>query len=706
MPNNSLVILLLLLPILGFVIEAFLGKQIVKSSGESGKRLLGAVAVLVVVGSFAAAVKLAIDLAGNDPSMRSQMVTLAPWINLAGLKVPFEFLIDPLSITMALIVTGVGALIHLYATGYMVKDKDYSRFFTYMNLFIFSMLVLVTAGNLVVMFIGWEGVGLCSYLLIGFWYSDHANAKAANKAFIVTRIGDVGFMLGIFMLFTLIIGQVGSGASDGRTLSFDNLIDTLPGVMHSHPSVAVIIALLFFLAAVGKSAQFPLYFWLPDAMAGPTPVSALIHAATMVTSGVFLLNRLYLIYEAAPIAAAVVTIIGAFTAIFAALIAFSQTDIKKVLAYSTVSQVGYMFVACGAGGFSAGIFHLATHAFFKALLFLGAGAVIHSMAHNQDMRNYGKLAKYLPITAITMFIAFLAISGIPFFAGYYSKEAIFSASVGGSFAKIGSVNFGQIAGYVAIFTAFLTAIYMARLTWLTFFGREERWRLIEPHHDSVQLAGALPECVSYSDDPNGWYKAIEPESNATEPEHTLDKDHEPHEVGASMWIPMVILAVLSVVGGYALDAGRLEAWLYPVAPSSVPKLAEVPWVTPVGIAAAVLGALVGGFYYWKGLPANEGWNMSKWNPLRIFALNQFGFNSIVSDGSSEAGKEIGAALNVGVDKGIIEGILGGLALCSTGIGDLLKKLQSGYARSYALLMLAGAVVLTVWIAVVGYRGGF
>ncbi|HTQ11681.1 MAG TPA: NADH-quinone oxidoreductase subunit L, partial [Fimbriimonadaceae bacterium] len=452
MVNEQLIWVVLAMPVLGFLVQAFLGGYIIRKEGpEQGRRFMGGLAVLPIAIAFAVGVLITVQLAGLPPEQRFLHTELFSWIQIGSLNIPFEFVIDPLSMTMVLIVTGVGGLIHLYATGYMHEEKDYPRFFTYLNLFIAAMLILVLGNNLVMMFVGWEGVGLCSYLLIGFWYKDLANAKAANKAFIVNRIGDWGFTLGIFLLAVMIESQRGLAQNvDGRVLSYDVLLKWLPFTLHAHPALATTAALLLFVGACGKSAQFPLYLWLPDAMAGPTPVSALIHAATMVTSGVVLLNRMHVVFENSPVASAIVACIGAFTALFAALVAFGQTDIKKVLAYSTVSQLGYMFVACGAGAYWVGIFHVTTHAFFKALLFLGSGAVIMAMAHEQDMRNYGKLAKYLPITCWTMFTAYIAISafaipGVGGFSGYYSKEPIIGAALGNRFASIQNLNLGVVA---------------------------------------------------------------------------------------------------------------------------------------------------------------------------------------------------------------------------------------------------------------------
>lgn len=687
------VILMIACPLVGFFVQAFLGGPAKEALGTaSAQRLMGLVAVLAIAVPFLVTVKAALDYSGFATP---QIVNLGSWIDLNGFQAPFEFLIDPLSLTMMLVITGVGSLIHLYAIGYMAKDRDFTRFFTYMNLFVAAMTILVLANNLILLFVGWEGVGLCSYLLIGFWYKDHSNVKAANKAFIVNRIGDFGFLVGMFLLFAMV------GANSHRhtrLLSYDVLHSSIQ-TFHQNPAIVTAICLLLFVGACGKSAQFPLYFWLPDAMAGPTPVSALIHAATMVTAGVFLLNRLNFLYVFSPVACAVVAIIGAFTALFAALVAFGQTDIKKVLAYSTVSQLGFMFVACGAGGFSAGIFHVVTHAFFKALLFLGAGAVIYAMAHNQDMRNYGRLAKYLPITFVCMFIAFLAISGIPPLSGYYSKEAIIGSAIGGKFALAGGVNLGVIAGYVALFAAMLTGIYMARLTWLTFLGKSERWRDIPESHSHVVVKEAVaPLSV---EDGFSFFRS-EPLLPFEEEHEELTGSHTPREVPLTMSAPLMVLAVASLVGGFLLN-DKLRPWLDGRG-LSIP-FHEVSWVTPAGITAAVLGVIIGALVYLKGLPQNEGWDLAKWNPVRKWAMNQFGYDQMVTDGASQSGHDIGAFLSDQFEKWIIEGALGGLAIVASKTGDLLRKGQTGFARVYAAVILCGVLGLVGWIFL-SARGGF
>ncbi len=703
------------LPLVGFLIQALLGKAIVSLFGPSlGKKVCGTLAVLPIAGSFALGAVLTYQLWQMGPASRQVVVTLGDWITTNSLKVPFEALIDPLSMTMVLIITGVGALIHLYATGYMSEERDYPRFFTYLNLFIACMLTLVLGNNLLLLFIGWEGVGLCSYLLIGFWYKDVANAKAGNKAFIVNRIGDWGLTLGMLLLVTFMVGHMDRiGIKDGRWLSYDVIIPNAVGLLQQNPGVATAIALLFFVGAMGKSAQFPLYLWLPDAMAGPTPVSALIHAATMVTAGVFLLNRMNILFQLSPVASAVIACVGAFTALFAALVAFGQTDIKKVLAYSTVSQLGFMFIACGAGVYWAGMFHVTTHAFFKALLFLGAGAVIHAMSHNQDMRNYGRLIKYLPITGACMIVGWLAISGIPPLAGFWSKEAILGGGLANHQAVWDGQNLGMIAGWVGLGVAALTAWYMTRMTFLTFFGKEERWRTATENHDHSSEPHQEHEhhhdAHGHHADPHGFEFTeeelkIRAQLESHDHHHDLSPNHTPREVPISMWFPLVVLALLSIGGGWVLANNEtFENWLYPSGLELLGKLHVHPEGIPLmalSIAAAVLGIAVGAIFYMKGMPKSEGWDMAKWSWFRKAELNQFGYDKAMMDVAVKGGNEVGTVLWKGFDAGLIDGIVNGIAYVFGAFGLLFRKIQTGFVRSYALLMLIGAVGFVGYFAYV------
>ncbi|HRK21619.1 MAG TPA: NADH-quinone oxidoreductase subunit L [Fimbriimonadaceae bacterium] len=711
--------LVLILPFLGFLIQSLFGGLVVRKLGPAaGKKVMGALAVTPIALSFALAVMITFQLVGLDPEQRTlEPVVLFNWIELASIHIPFELVVDPLSMTMTLVITGIGALIHLYATGYMAEEKDYTRFFTYLNLFITAMLILVLGNNLALMFIGWEGVGLCSYLLIGFWYHDVNNAKAANKAFIVNRIGDWGFTLGMFMIVAFFAGNADkvAGADSNRWLSYDVLIPNAVNLLQGHPGVATAIALLLFVGAMGKSAQFPLYNWLPDAMAGPTPVSALIHAATMVTAGVFMLNRMSVFFEMTPTGMAVVAIVGAFTALFAALIAFGQTDIKKVLAYSTVSQLGFMFVACGVGAFWVGMFHVITHAFFKALLFLGSGAVIHAMAHDQDMRHYGNLMKYIKITAVTMILGWLAIAGFPLLSGFWSKEAILGAALGNTAAEINGLQVGPALGWLLLVVAALTAAYMTRLTLLTFFGGKEQWRELVPahghdahaHDDSHGHEAHEHNHGHAHEDEHGFFYTDE--EMAAKPHehvhhHELDSHHTPHEVPPSMWVPLAALAALSVLGGFALHYNHtLQHWLVPngpafLEPSSVSGAPE-GWLHSallwLSIAAAGIGIAYGFLVYRKGLPKSEA-DEKDWHPFRKSARDQFGYDATMVEAAVDGGGQIGNFLWKKFDAGLIDGIVNGIAFLAGQFGRLFRVAQTGFVRSYALLMLIGGVALLAW----------
>lgn len=680
--GNGLIWLTLGLPVLGALLQTFLGKGLQQT--EAGKKTLGLLAVLPIAVAFVIGAMITMKL---DPASAS-IVTSIPWIDIKGFSVPFELRIDTLSMTMVLIITGIGALIHLYATGYMAKEKDYARFFAYLNLFIASMLILVLGNNLLLLFVGWEGVGLCSYLLIGFWYEDIENSKAANKAFIVNRIGDWGLTLGLLLIVaTVATVDIAHAPKDARFLSYDNILPVLQYALNKNPALATTIGLLLFVGACGKSAQFPLYLWLPDAMAGPTPVSALIHAATMVTSGVVLLNRMHVVFEASQIASAVVCMVGAFTAFFAALIAFGQTDIKKVLAYSTVSQLGFMFVACGVGAYWVGMFHVTTHAFFKALLFLGSGAVIHAMNHEQDMRNYGNLKKYIPVTFFTMMIGYLAISGFPFLSGFYSKEKVIGAALDSEFAMLGGFNVSQVAGWLSLLTALMTAFYMTRMMWLTFFGNEERWRNIEPahaHHDE------------HSDEDHD------------EDHHALDANHKPQEVPVSMWFPLVVLAGLSALGGWYLDQGeRFEKWLSAQTVGSLGAVSTHPHQIPLmalSLGAAGAGILLGIAIYWKGLPKKEGWDMGTWAGTRIWMRNQFGYDQAMVSASVDGGRELASVLDENVDRTLVGGTGKALGRITETVAGVMRCFQTGFVRMYALCMLLGVIGLALVIIFVGTGG--
>ena len=694
------------LPLIGFLVQALIGGTVVKSLGTKlGREIMGWAAVLPIAAGFVLAALIARSLAMQPEEERLAIVTMFDWVKLHSLNLPFELRADTLSITMALIVTGVGALIHLYATAYMVDDKDYTRFFTYLNLFIAFMLLLVLGNNLVMLFIGWEGVGVCSYLLIGFWYKDHANAKAANKAFIVNRIGDVGLTLGMFLLVVLLAANrdvlgVGEGA---RWLSYDVFLTNASEIFASHPTMTAWICGLFFIGAMGKSAQFPLYVWLPDAMAGPTPVSALIHAATMVTAGVFLLARMGPVFDHAPVVGAIVAGVGALTALVGAAIAFGQTDIKKVLAFSTVSQLGYMFVACGVGAYWVGIFHVATHAFFKALLFLGSGAVIHAMAHNKDMRNYGNLRKYIPITFATMAVGWAAIAGFPFFAGAVSKEEILLLSINSHGYNLWGLSIGQIAGWVGVAVAILTAAYMTRLLLLTFFSGEERWKTLaaeKPVQHTEIAAAPMP-----AEDEHGFFLSDEELQLEHEHAHGLTPDHTPREVHWKMWAPLVVLAVLSVVGGIGLfKVFSLRDWLGAGGETHAEGGISTGLMLAIAIGAFVIGSAWAWWRYSKRLPENEGFDESKWHPICKAASQQFGFDRLFSDGSIKLGGILGRACTW-IDRWIIDGIVNGVGIVTRGLAGTGKWVQSGNLRSYALTMEFGFVVMIGYVLYKVWTGG-
>lgn len=470
---------LILAPLVGFLINGFRYKK-------HSANVAGSLATAMAAISFICSILLVVDLISMPEASRQISVKFFEWMSIANLKIDMGFVVDPISAIMILVVTGVGSLIHLFSIGYMHHDKGVAKYFAYLNLFLFNMLLLVLGDNLLVMFVGWEGVGLCSYLLIGFWFKDKEKAAAGMKAFVTNRIGDAAFLLGMFVLF-LTFG----------TLNFQEINALVPATPETAWMGALTLGTLFlFVGATGKSAQIPLYVWLPDAMAGPTPVSALIHAATMVTAGVYMIVRLNPLFLMAPNTLMVIAIIGAATAVFAATIGLTQWDIKKVLAYSTVSQLGYMFLACGVGAFGAAMFHLMTHAFFKALMFLGSGSVIHAMHEEQDIRKMGALKKYMPITHWTFFFGWLAIIGIPPFAGFFSKDEVLLMSFHSPLGHVGLWVMGVLG-------ATLTAFYMTRLMALTFWGKSR-----------------------------------------------VPKDIHPHESPPSMAIPLVVLGVLSIIGGW------------------------------------------------------------------------------------------------------------------------------------------------------------
>jgi NADH-quinone oxidoreductase subunit L len=617
--------LIIALPLAAAVFLHFLGRYLKEP-------LSGWLASAAIGGSFAVAVAAAIPfIQGGEHGE-----TLMLWEWMPAIGAGFEILWDPLSALMTLIVAGVGALIHVFAIGYMHGDERFHRFFTYLNLFAASMLTLVLANNFAMLFVGWELVGLCSYLLIGFWYTRSAPPPAAKKAFVVNRIGDFGFMVGLMIVFTTF-----------GTLSYTGVFDRAGDVLS--PGMATAIGLLFLVGAAGKSAQLPLYVWLPDAMEGPTPVSALIHAATMVTAGVYVIARSAAIYELSTVAQVTVATIGAFTALWAASIALAQRDIKRVLAYSTISQLGYMFLAVGATAYVAGIFHLMTHAFFKALLFLGAGSVIHAMNDEQDMHKMGGLFKRLPVTAWTMGIATLAIAGIPPLAGFWSKDEI----LGSAFARGGWFS---VLWVVGLLTALLTAFYMTRQWVMVFLGSPR------------------------------WAEGV-----------------EPHESPRVMTVPLVILAGLSVVGGLINTPLRLtlEHFLEPafelVTLQHPPEgLGMFVLLAGLSVVAGLAGAAAAFVTYrqphtaWRDFEEGLEPLWGTWE--EAYRVDDIYGRAIVSPGRRAA--EV-AAFNV--DLPVIDGAVNGVGRLVRGLGDWARPLQTGFVRSYAALFLAGTVVVVIWL---------
>jgi NADH-quinone oxidoreductase subunit L len=628
----DLVWLIPALPLAGFLLLVVFGRAL----GEPGS---GWLATVLVGGSFAASVLVFLGLLDLPEEARHVEVVLFEWIPAGGLSVEAGFVADPLSITMALFVTGISALIHLYSIGYMHGDKDFSKFFVYLNLFVFSMLLLVLGNNLLVTFVGWEGVGTCSYLLISFWFTHEAKAVAGKKAFVTNRIGDFGFMLAMFLAF----------ASVG-TLQYDELLESAIA-----PVTATAIALLLFLGACGKSAQLPLYVWLPDAMAGPTPVSALIHAATMVTSGVFLMTRVSpLLAQAYDWAPDIIAWVGVGTALFAATIAVAQNDIKKVLAYSTISQLGYMFLAVGTGAYVAAVFHMVTHAFFKALLFLGSGSVIHGLHGEQDMRRMGGVRKWMPVTAFTFIIGWLAIAGVPPFAGFWSKDEILAFAF----------EANPALWAIGLATALLTAYYMSRQVFLVFYG--------EPRFDQEEAHTAHP---------GGG-----PHPNAV----------HPHESPGTMLTPLVVLAVLSVIGGglnlpFSDDFKLLESWLHPVLEfAGEPTEAELTLsgATQVTLAViATLAALIG-----IGL-AVVVYLRRRVRPVEPAVLaHGWYYDEAVSAFMGGPGRAAYDGVTA-FDEHVIDGAVNGTGVLVREGGARLRVAQTGYVRNYALGIAVGAVIL-------------
>ncbi|MET0586430.1 MAG: NADH-quinone oxidoreductase subunit L [Candidatus Binatia bacterium] len=656
------------LPLLGAIVNGVLGAKIQK---RLGKGAIAIIACAPVVVAFGLSLYAFFVLKALDPEKRFLIDNLYRWIDLGSLQVDMAFLIDPLSAVMILIVTGIGGLIHIYATGYMHDDNGFWRFFAYLNLFTAAMLTLVLGDSLLLLFVGWEGVGLCSYALIGFWYTDHNNARAGNKAFIVNRVGDFGFVLGMFLLFWSLDAQ-GHG-----TLTVREMVKWAPTIKDSLLwgwPVITLATLFLFVGATGKSAQIPLFVWLPDAMAGPTPVSALIHAATMVTAGVYMTARMNVFFSMAPTTLHVIAVIGVATALVAASIALTQYDIKKVLAYSTVSQLGYMFIGIGVGGYAAAVFHLMTHAFFKACLFLGAGSVIHAMHHEQDMRKMGGLKVWMPVTFITFFISVLAIAGFPPFAGFFSKDEIL---------WLAASNGHWTIWFLAVCGAGLSAFYMFRQLFMTFYGACRA-----DHHTQEHL----------------------------------------HESPQVMTLPLIILAVGAVLAGFiglpgVLGGSQFAHWLEPVIHAHEEAHAShaLEWgLMAVSVSVASLGVFLAYLMYrreslspaiFANLAGGSLYRLfdHKWYFDEIYQVvfvngtlliarlgslfDQYIIDGIV-DGAAALTRFV-SWLNGLFDQYIIDGIVNLIANVTFGIGNKLRRVQTGNINSYLYGILIAVVLLII-----------
>ncbi|GAA4334072.1 NADH-quinone oxidoreductase subunit L [Mucilaginibacter gynuensis] len=620
-----------LLPLAGFIING-LGRNALP------KNVIGFIGSLLVLVSFGLSVAAFFQIKASGVPIN---VTLFEWVSVGNLKIPFAFLVDQLSAIMLLIITGVGFLIHLYSIGYMHHDAGFGKFFAYLNLFVFFMLLLVLGSNYLIMFIGWEGVGLCSYLLIGFWFTNPSYADAAKKAFLMNRIGDLGFLIAVFIIFN-VFGSIAFADVFGKAAS-----------MPSGNTTLLVITLLLFVGATGKSAQIPLFTWLPDAMAGPTPVSALIHAATMVTAGIYMIARSNILFTLSPVTLEVISIVGLATAVFAALIALTQTDIKKVLAYSTVSQLGYMFLGLGVGAYTGAFFHVLTHAFFKALLFLGAGSVIHAMSDEQDMRKMGGLKGKLPITFTTMLIGTIAISGIPPFAGFFSKDEILAHTF----------EHSTTLYVIGVITAAFTSFYMFRMLFLTFFGK---------------FRG------------------------------THEQEHHLHESPATMTIPLIVLAILSVIGGFIgvpeVLGGHheLEHFLAPVFEPSTKLMGEhhlthsTEWIlmaVSVGAAVVALGYAYLKYISKSHVPVSD----TEERPLLAnLSYNKFYVDELYNLIIRKPLDALSNFLYKVVDLLGIDGLVNGLGKGSIEASRGLRLLQTGNVGFYIFMMVVGIVAILVY----------
>ncbi len=665
------------LPLLGALIAGFFGRLMGPRPSEIvTTAFLGIAAVL----SWVVFVQVGL---GHT----TDKVTLLKWVVSGNLDVSWGIRVDTLTAVMLVVVNTVSALVHLYSIGYMHEDPHRSRFFAYLSLFTFAMLMLVTSDNLLQMFFGWEGVGLASYLLIGFWFQKPEANAAAIKAFVVNRVGDFGFALGIFGIFFIF-----------NSISFDEVFQAAPAMAGKtmtfigyQVDVMTCLCLLLFLGAMGKSAQFLLHTWLPDAMEGPTPVSALIHAATMVTAGVFMVARLSPLFELAPRALEVVTLVGCITAFFAATVGLVQNDIKRVIAYSTCSQLGYMFAACGLGAYAAGVFHLFTHAFFKALLFLGAGSVIHAMHHEQDMRNMGGLRSKIPITWAMMMIGTLALTGVGIphvvgFAGFHSKDAIIEAAYAGHTP-------GNYAFWLLVIAAFMTSFYSWRLAFMT-FHQEPRWGHGAKHgHDDHDHAHSAAQ-------------------GADDHDHHGHGAHEPHESPMVMLIPLFVLATGAVLAGVVFSGnfighGYKEFWGKALVegPNNhiMHAMHEIPgWVGWAPFVAMVAGLALA-YVYYIAVPTLPAATARVFKPVYLFLLNKWYFDELYDFLFVRPANAIGRFLWKGGDGAVIDRTIDGTAATVGKITGRVVKLQSGYVYHYAFAMLIGLAALITWFTL-GFGG--
>ncbi len=636
-----------LFPLIGFLINGLIALSQKSALDERSpvKGLVSWIGCTSVGLSFLTSVIIFFQLSALPAGERVVQKIAFPWILSGKFHIDIGFLLDPLSSVMILVVSGVGFFIHLYSIGYMAEDRGYARYFSFMNLFTFFMLMLVLSNNFLLLYLGWEGVGLCSYLLIGFWYEKKSAADAGKKAFIVNRIGDFGFALGVMLIFWTF-----------GSLNFTNVFENAPHVLALGGGLVTAMTLLLFMGAIGKSAQIPLYVWLPDAMEGPTPVSALIHAATMVTAGVYMVARCHALFLLAPISMGVVAVIGAATAIYAASIGLVQNDIKRVLAYSTISQLGYMFLACGVGAFAAGIFHLMTHAFFKALLFLSAGSVIHALSGELNIQKMGGVKKYIPITFWCFLAGTLAISGIPLFSGFFSKDEIL-------WKAFSSPHGHFLLWLVGVITAGLTAFYMFRLVFLTFLGKSR----------------------------------VDPQVQA----HI-------HEAPKSMTFPLIILAVLSIIGGYVGiphslgGLNRFEGFLSPVFESdpSHTHLATHAMSTEyllmiISIVIVIIGILVAYRFYIQNLNIPKRLAEKYRFPYRVL-FNKYYVDELYAKVVVNPLLSLALVLWRQFDVLVIDGIANGIASMVKGLGVVIRKTQTGYLRNYALSLVFGAMLILVY----------